>query len=80
MNDGSGAPGVPGAPSALGGPGSGATADGPGPGTAGPEGETLHDWARAHGIAVNDRGRIPSHIRDAYEQAQATYGPAPRNP
>ncbi|MFB7617561.1 histone-like nucleoid-structuring protein Lsr2 [Kitasatospora sp. NPDC056181] len=79
MNDGIDAPGVPGVPGTLGAVGSDSTADAPGPDTADPEQEGLHVWAREHGITVNDRGRIPSRIRDAYEQAQATDGPAPRN-
>ncbi|MEU4115619.1 histone-like nucleoid-structuring protein Lsr2 [Kitasatospora sp. NPDC028055] len=33
-----------------------------------PEGEAIRRWAHAHGITVNDRGRIPSHIRDAYKE------------
>jgi len=30
----------------------------------------LRDWARANGYEVNDRGRIPAHVRQAYEAAQ----------
>ncbi|MEU4107645.1 histone-like nucleoid-structuring protein Lsr2 [Streptomyces sp. NPDC027717] len=29
--------------------------------------EAIRLWARAHGYVVHDRGRIPSHIREAYE-------------
>jgi len=32
--------------------------------------EEFHDWARANGYEVNDRGRIPAHVRQAYEAAQ----------
>jgi hypothetical protein len=30
----------------------------------------LREWARANGFEVNDRGRIPAHVRQAYEAAQ----------
>ena len=29
----------------------------------------IRAWARAHGFAVSDRGRIPAEIRQAYEAA-----------
>ncbi len=29
----------------------------------------LRDWARANGYEVNERGRIPAHVRQAYEAA-----------
>ncbi|MEU5757358.1 histone-like nucleoid-structuring protein Lsr2 [Streptomyces sp. NPDC047829] len=32
-----------------------------------PEDEAVRRWARAHGMVVNDRGRVPSSIREAYE-------------
>ncbi|MET8629778.1 histone-like nucleoid-structuring protein Lsr2 [Kitasatospora sp. NPDC004669] len=32
-----------------------------------PEDEAVRRWARAHGMVVNDRGRVPSGIREAYE-------------
>ncbi|WP_406054534.1 Lsr2 family protein [Kribbella sp. NBC_00889] len=30
---------------------------------------TVKEWARANGYEVNDRGRVPAHIRDAFEAA-----------
>jgi hypothetical protein len=30
---------------------------------------TVKEWARANGYVVNDRGRVPNHIREAYEAA-----------
>ncbi|MFG2758017.1 histone-like nucleoid-structuring protein Lsr2 [Streptomyces wuyuanensis] len=33
----------------------------------GPHGEAIRRWARANGYVVNDRGRIPASIREAYE-------------
>ncbi|MCI3270505.1 Lsr2 family DNA-binding protein [Streptomyces cylindrosporus] len=35
-----------------------------------PEDEPIRLWARANGYPVNDRGRIPAHIREAYEMSQ----------
>ncbi|WP_413252886.1 histone-like nucleoid-structuring protein Lsr2 [Streptomyces brevispora] len=35
-----------------------------------PEGEPIRLWARANGYLVNDRGRIPAEIREAYEMSQ----------
>ncbi|MFF3448411.1 histone-like nucleoid-structuring protein Lsr2 [Streptomyces sp. NPDC002667] len=35
-----------------------------------PEDEPIRRWARTHGYLVNDRGRIPSTIREAYEASQ----------
>ncbi|PZT72297.1 MULTISPECIES: Lsr2 family DNA-binding protein [unclassified Streptomyces] len=29
--------------------------------------DPVHTWARAHGIRINDRGRIPADVRRAYE-------------
>ncbi|MFJ4503258.1 histone-like nucleoid-structuring protein Lsr2 [Streptomyces sp. NPDC088864] len=31
--------------------------------------DPVRAWARAHGIRVNDRGRIPADVRRAYEEA-----------
>ena len=30
----------------------------------------VREWARANGYEVNDRGRIPAQVRDAYDRAQ----------
>jgi hypothetical protein len=30
----------------------------------------IREWARANGLAVSSRGRIPAEVRDAYEAAQ----------
>ena len=30
----------------------------------------LREWARLNGFDVNDRGRIPAHVRTAYEAAE----------
>ena len=30
----------------------------------------VREWARANGYEVNDRGRVPAEIREAYEAAQ----------
>ncbi|MEU1289794.1 histone-like nucleoid-structuring protein Lsr2 [Kitasatospora sp. NPDC005856] len=35
-----------------------------------PQDEPIRLWARAHGILVNDRGRVPSAVREAYEASQ----------
>ncbi|KJS59489.1 Lsr2 family DNA-binding protein [Streptomyces rubellomurinus] len=35
-----------------------------------PGDELIRDWARTHGLVVNDRGRVPSSIRAAYEAAR----------
>ncbi|MEV7405872.1 histone-like nucleoid-structuring protein Lsr2 [Streptomyces sp. NPDC091267] len=35
----------------------------------GSEGEAIRLWARANGYLVNDKGRIPSSIREAYEES-----------
>lgn len=29
----------------------------------------IRAWARANGLEVNSRGRVPSHVREAYEAA-----------
>ncbi|WP_235502580.1 MULTISPECIES: histone-like nucleoid-structuring protein Lsr2 [unclassified Kitasatospora] len=33
----------------------------------GSEDEAIRLWARANGFLVNDRGRVPASIREAYE-------------
>ncbi|WP_308299940.1 histone-like nucleoid-structuring protein Lsr2 [Streptomyces sp. CJ_13] len=33
----------------------------------GQEGEAIRLWARANGYLVNDKGRVPAAIREAYE-------------
>jgi hypothetical protein len=35
----------------------------------GSDNRTIKEWARANGYAVNDRGRIPIAIREAFEAA-----------
>ncbi|MFJ4634027.1 Lsr2 family protein [Streptomyces sp. NPDC088847] len=35
----------------------------------GPSAEELRTWARENGYAVNDRGRIPANVRNAYTEA-----------
>ncbi|WP_307160831.1 histone-like nucleoid-structuring protein Lsr2 [Streptomyces rishiriensis] len=35
----------------------------------GPSAEELRTWARTQSLPVNDRGRIPASIREAYRQA-----------
>ncbi|WSA74071.1 Lsr2 family protein [Streptomyces sp. NBC_01799] len=35
-----------------------------------PEDEPIRLWARTNGYLVNDRGRIPAAIREAYEVSQ----------
>lgn len=35
----------------------------------GPSAEELRAWAREHNYQVNDRGRVPASIREAYEKA-----------
>ncbi|MEU9130571.1 Lsr2 family protein [Kitasatospora sp. NPDC048540] len=29
----------------------------------------IRDWARSNGYDISDRGRVPSNVREAYEQA-----------
>lgn len=29
----------------------------------------IRNWARANGMEVNSRGRVPAHVREAYEAA-----------
>jgi hypothetical protein len=42
----------------------------------------IRAWARQHGITVNDRGRIPAQIIQAYESndPSGAKGPAPKIP
>ncbi|TDD28380.1 Lsr2 family protein [Kribbella turkmenica] len=35
----------------------------------GPDARTVKEWARANGYEVNDRGRVPNEIREAFEAA-----------
>lgn len=35
----------------------------------GPSANEIRDWARANGFDVNQRGRVPQEVRDAYEAA-----------
>jgi hypothetical protein len=35
----------------------------------GPNPADIRDWARAHGHEVSDRGRVPAHVRAAYDAA-----------
>jgi hypothetical protein len=37
--------------------------------TEGPSAEKLRVWARENNYQVNDRGRVPASIREAYEKA-----------
>lgn len=37
--------------------------------TGGPSAETVRAWARGNGHEVNERGRVPAAIREAYEAA-----------
>ncbi|WP_326827346.1 histone-like nucleoid-structuring protein Lsr2 [Streptomyces sp. NBC_01751] len=41
-------------------------------GTGAPKDDTasIRAWAKAEGFTVNDRGRVPANIREAYEKAQ----------
>jgi cell wall assembly regulator SMI1 len=34
-----------------------------------PEDEAIRRWARTHGMVVNDRGRVPSGVREAFYEA-----------
>ncbi|MER5892924.1 histone-like nucleoid-structuring protein Lsr2 [Streptomyces sp. NPDC001876] len=38
--------------------------------TARPADEPIRLWARTNGYLVNDRGRIPAEIREAYEMSR----------
>jgi hypothetical protein len=35
----------------------------------GADNRTIKEWARANGYEMNDRGRIPNHIREAFDEA-----------
>ncbi|MDJ0384919.1 Lsr2 family protein [Streptomyces sp. G-G2] len=35
-----------------------------------PDTAEIRAWAKAKGLSVNDRGRVPSDIREAYENAK----------
>jgi hypothetical protein len=37
--------------------------------TVGADARTVKEWARANGYEVKDRGRVPDHIREAFEAA-----------
>ncbi len=37
--------------------------------TVGADARTVKEWARANGYEVNDRGRVPAHIREAFDAA-----------
>ncbi|MFD7057295.1 Lsr2 family protein [Streptomyces mirabilis] len=37
--------------------------------TDGPSAEVLRAWARENNYQVNDRGRVPANIREAYQKA-----------
>ncbi|MFD9690789.1 histone-like nucleoid-structuring protein Lsr2 [Kitasatospora sp. NPDC059088] len=39
-----------------------------------PEDEAIRRWAHAHGLIVNDRGRIPASTREAYEASGGSAG------
>ncbi|HEX5565472.1 MAG TPA: Lsr2 family protein [Streptomyces sp.] len=36
-----------------------------------PDTAKIRAWAKANGYEVNDRGRVPANIREAYEKANA---------
>ncbi|MBB5110049.1 histone-like nucleoid-structuring protein Lsr2 [Streptomyces spectabilis] len=38
--------------------------------TKGPKAEDMRAWARENGFEVNDRGRVPAAIREAFEAAR----------
>lgn len=38
---------------------------------AGPDTAKIRAWAKENGFDVNDRGRVPANIREAYEKASA---------
>lgn len=37
----------------------------------GPSSAAIRDWAKENGFDVNDRGRVPANVREAFEKAQA---------
>ncbi|MFH7596610.1 Lsr2 family protein [Streptomyces racemochromogenes] len=38
--------------------------------TGSPDTAEIRAWAKAQGLSVNDRGRVPAEIREAYENAK----------
>ncbi|MFD4654579.1 Lsr2 family protein [Kitasatospora sp. NPDC058444] len=51
-------------------PGRGAAARPSGGGA--PDTAKIRAWAKEQGLEVNDRGRVPSNVREAYEKANAS--------
>ncbi|MEV4556747.1 Lsr2 family protein [Kitasatospora sp. NPDC049285] len=37
-----------------------------------PDTAKIRNWAKENGYQVNDRGRVPSNVREAYEKANAS--------
>ncbi|GAA2745112.1 MULTISPECIES: histone-like nucleoid-structuring protein Lsr2 [Kitasatospora] len=37
-----------------------------------PDTAKIREWAKEQGMPVNDRGRVPSNVREAYEKAMAS--------
>ncbi|GAA4854405.1 Lsr2 family protein [Kitasatospora sp. NPDC048365] len=37
-----------------------------------PDTAKIREWAKENGFQVNDRGRVPSNVREAYEKANAS--------
>ncbi|GAA3007225.1 Lsr2 family protein [Kitasatospora sp. NPDC006786] len=37
-----------------------------------PDTAKIRAWAKEQGLEVNDRGRVPSNVREAYEKANAS--------
>ncbi|MCD0482495.1 Lsr2 family protein [Streptacidiphilus sp. ASG 303] len=46
-------------------------AAGPRPASSSQETAKIRSWAKEQGMPVNDRGRVPSNVRKAYEDAHA---------
>ncbi|MER7750670.1 Lsr2 family protein [Kitasatospora sp. NPDC097643] len=44
----------------------------PRPGAGAPDTAKIRAWAKEQGLEVNDRGRVPSGVRKAYEDANAS--------
>ncbi|MFC9329712.1 Lsr2 family protein [Kitasatospora sp. NPDC057015] len=42
------------------------------PAAGAPDTAKIRAWAKEQGLEVNDRGRVPSNIREAYESANAS--------
>ena len=42
------------------------------PAAGAPDTAKIRAWAKEQGLDVNDRGRVPSNIREAYESANAS--------